>query len=143
MVAAIRSSGTLPGVPISCNESRFARAEALMPISQAFAATTVLALTPTARAKHVAALVQVDLATAMSKPDAAERHALLREAGIVSTYRKMLTRKATASATSKSTANAETIRLLTPRGTAIAWMSLGAVRSYPRPRRPLLVPSLD
>ena len=50
---------------------------------EALALMTALGLTPTARAKLGATLVQVDLATAMSEPDAKRRKKLLEQAGVL------------------------------------------------------------
>jgi hypothetical protein len=43
---------------------------------------TALGVTPSARAKLIATLVQVDLATPMSEPDAKRRKKLLEQAGV-------------------------------------------------------------
>ena len=73
VVAEITPSGIVPGVPISASEGSFPDSGALM---------SALALTPTARAKLGATLVQVDLATAMSEPYAKRRKKLLEQAGV-------------------------------------------------------------
>jgi hypothetical protein len=82
VVAEITSSGIVPEVPISSSERSFRDGGALMRIAQTLRPMTALGLTPSAREKLGATLVQVDLATAMSERDPKRCKKLLEQAGV-------------------------------------------------------------